>query len=256
MSDFRPRSNSEILDAAFEIYRRYFMVFMAINIFVAIPGAVSTYIGQAAVLARQPDGLFTSGLIRILAGFISPFTEGAIACTASAAYLGRPVDFEQSVRTAFSRPGRLFIAMFTKWILLGLGLILFIAPGLIVFKRYFALPMTVLFEDNKVGDAISRSRSLSAGNGTRIFALVGGVLLFTLIATMILGQTFASVSKGATMSAVATLILTTTISPFSTIVATLLYYDIRIRKEGYDIELMTQALATAPPSSPAPLASY
>lgn len=247
MSDFRPRSNSEILDASFEIYRRHFAVFLAINIFVAIPWAAASYIGQNALLLHQTDGIFTSAFIRLLGALLSPFTEGAMACAASAAYLGKPVDFETAVRAVFARPGRLFVAMFTKWILMILGLLLFIAPGLLVFKRYFALPMTVLFEDNKVGDAVTRSRVLSNGSGTRIFSLIGGVFLFTLLVTLFLTLSIASLSIGPATTAVATLVAGSIISPFITIVATLLYYDIRIRREGYDIELMTLALGTATP---------
>jgi hypothetical protein len=250
MSDFRPRSNSEILDASFEIYRRYFVVFIAINIFASLPVAAATYIGQNAVLLQQPGGFVTSFMVRFIGAFITPFTDGAITCAASAAYLGSSVDLEASVRAAFRRPARLFFAMFAKWILLVFGLILLIVPGLIVFKRYFALPMTVLFEDNNVGDAISRSRKLSNGNGSRIFILIGSVFVFTMLMTMFLTQAVASLSHGVAITAVVTLLIATTISPFSTIVSTLLYYDIRIRREGYDIELMTEALTA---DSPVPL---
>lgn len=242
MSDFRPRSNSEILDATFEIYRRYFTVFVAINIFAAIPVALSSYLGLTAILLQQPDAILTSYLVRVIGGLITPFTEGAMVCVASAAYLGMPVDLANSVRAAFRRPGRLFVAMFAKWILLVFGLVLFLVPGLIVFKRYFALPMTVLFEDNKVGDAISRSRQLSNDNGLRIFGLIGGVFVFTLVISAVLTKTITSLTNSAAITAVITLVVATAVSPFGTIVATLLYYDIRIRKEGYDIELMTQAL--------------
>ncbi|HEY5087517.1 MAG TPA: hypothetical protein VII66_09190, partial [Gemmatimonadaceae bacterium] len=70
---------------------------------------------------------------------------------------------------------------------------------------------------------------------------------FTVVVGAILGQTIMSLSNGA-IAAVGQLVLITAISPFSTVVATLLYYDIRIRREGYDIELMAQALnATSPP---------
>ena len=242
MSDLRPRSNSELLDAAFEIYRRYFVVFIAINVFASIPVAASSYIGQNAIVLHQTDGFVTSGLIRILGALITPFTEGAITFAASAAYMGTTVDLETVVRKAFDRPGRLFFSMFAKWVLFGFGLVFFIVPGLIVFKRYFAIPMTVLFEDNKVGDAISRSRQLSNGNGSRIFILIGGVFLFTFLITMFLSQMVTSVSSSAGVVAVITLIIATAIPPFATIVATLLYYDIRVRREGYDIELMNRAL--------------
>lgn len=246
MSDFRPRSSSEILDAAFEIYRRHFTVFIAISVFAAIPSAISSYIGEAAMLLHQTDGIFTSALVSFLGLFIAPFTVGAMSCAASTAYLGKQVDFEQSIRAAFRCPGRLFVAMVTKWILLFFGLVLFLVPGLIVYKRYFALPMTVLFEDTTVRGSVARSRELSNGNGKRIFSLNGGVFLFSTLVMLTLGQTIASISHGA-IAAVGRLIVNMTISPFGTIVATLLYYDIRICKEGYDIELMTQALNGASP---------
>lgn len=250
MSDFRPRSSSEILDAAFEIYRRHFVVFIAISVFAAIPGAIASYVGETALALHQVDAVLTSGLISFLGLFIAPFTEGSLSCATSAAYLGKTVDFEQSVRAAFVHPGRLFVAMVTKWILLAFGFLLLLVPGFIVYKRYFALPMTVLFEDNTVGDAVSRSRELSNGNGKRIFLLNGGVLVFTLIIMLTLEQMVTSISHGA-VAAVGRLLISMIISPFSTIVATLLYYDIRIRREGYDIELMTQALsATTPQLSP------
>lgn len=249
MSDFRPRSGSEILDASFEIYRRHFVIFVAINIFAALPAAAASYIGTNAALLQQPDGFVTSLLVRFVAGLITPFTEGAIACATSAAYLGMPVDLERAVRAALRKPGRLFVAMFTKWILLGFGLILFLVPGLVVFKRYFAIPMTILFEDKTVGDAISRSRALSRDNGLRIFALLGGVFTFTLLVVLVFTQTLGTVTHSVALAGVMTLLVATVISPFSTVVATLLYYDIRIRREGYDIELMTQALDAASPSS-------
>ncbi len=246
MSDFRPRSNSEVLDAAFEIYRRHFPVFIAISVFAAIPSAIASYIGEAALPIQATGGILNSAFVSFLGLFIAPFTEGAMACAASSAYLGKQVDIEQSVRAAFRRPGRLFVAMVTKWILLGFGLVFFLIPGLIIYKRYFALPMTVVFEDTTVGDAIARSRELSNGSGKRIFILNGGVFLFSTLVMLTLGQTIMSISHGV-IAAVGRLILTMTISPFSTVVATLLYYDIRIRREGYDIELMTQALDTNSP---------
>jgi len=246
MSDFRPRSSSEILDASFEIYRRNFAVFIAISVFTAIPSAIATYFSQPAMVLQRPDGIFTSALISLLGLLIAPFTYGSVACAASDAYLGKPVDVEHSVRAAFRRPGMLFGAMVRKWVLVSFGLALFLVPGLIVYKRYFALPMTILFEDNTIGSAVARSRELSNGSGTRIFSLNGGVLVFTTVVAFNLGLTITSFSHGA-IAAVGHLIVIMVLSPFSTIVATLLYYDIRIRREGYDIELMTQALDVTSP---------
>jgi hypothetical protein len=251
MSDLRPRSNSELLDAAFEIYRRHFVVLMAITVFAAIPWAISSFFAQSATFTHSPDDFMMSALVRFSGAFLAPFIEGAVAITVSDAYLGKPVEFERIIRETFRQPGRLFIAMCAKWILFIFGLFLLIVPGFIVFKRYFAVPMTVLFEDNKAGDAIARSRELSNGNGARIFTLIGGVYFFQIIVTAVLGQTVLSLSNGPVAVILQTAIATV-IYPFTVVVMTLLYYDIRIRREGYDIELMSQALdAAAPPLRPA-----
>ncbi len=247
MADFRPRSNSEILDVAFEIYRRYFLVFMAISIFAAIPVTISAYISETALLLHNMNGIMTAGVVRLIGGLIAPFTEGAIALTASAAYLGEQVDLGRIIRTTFSHPLRLFFTMILFWILLFLGFALIIIPGLVIFKRYFSTLLAVVLEGRSGRDAMRRSRQLADGNGSRIFALVGGVMIFVLLMFVFLSQGIAAISNG-TVGVVARLLLYAAVSPFSTIVITLLYYDIRIRKEGYDIELMTQALDVAPAS--------
>jgi len=42
------------------------------------------------------------------------------------------------------------------------------------------------------------------------------------------------------------------VAPFSIILLVLFYYDVRIRSEGYDLEMMTQQLlASAPATAPA-----
>ena len=248
MSDFRPRSSSELLDAAFEIYRRHFLVLMAISVFAAIPAAAASYVSDQAILTQSSGALMNGVLVRLAGLLISPFTAGAIAVTSSFAYLGEPVELGHVLRVVFAKPFRLFLAMISVAILVLLGLVLFIVPGFVAYKRYFAVLMVVLFEDKSMGKALPRSRELAAGNGTRIFGLIGAVFLFTVVVTMFLAGGLTAVTHGATRE-IGRLIIITVVNPFSTIVATLLYYDIRIRKEGYDIELMAEALV---PSSLVP----
>ncbi len=249
MSDFRPRSNSELLDAAFEIYRRHFLVLMAISVFAAIPAVLASYVAANAISAAtalSPASLLNGLLFRFVGLLISPFTTGAVACAVSAAYLGNDVELGSVLRATFAHPWRLFITMMAVGLLIGFGLILFIVPGLVFYKRYFSVLMVVLFEDRRLGDSMRRSRELAKGNGTRIFGLIGAVLVFSILVSMFLAFGLQSISSRP-LQEVGRLVIYTVINPFTTIVATLLYYDIRIRKEGYDIELMTQALGVASP---------
>ena len=48
------------------------------------------------------------------------------------------------------------------------------------------------------------------------------------------------------ISALVSVLATVLVTPFGMLVVVLLYFDLRIRKEGYDIEVMAQELASAP----------
>lgn len=244
MSDFRARSNTEILDAAFELYRRYFPIFFTIGIVATLPSVIALYLGTPATAITLNSLLTINGACRILSAFIYPFSEAAIIAATSSAYLNSSVDLTRAVRTALARPVQVLASVWATLLLLGIGFVLFIVPAFIVFKRYFAIPATVVLENRSVGSAMKRSRQLSNGNGKRIFALLGSVILFLLIISIMLGGLIASSGMGA-LSAIVELVVLAALNPFAAIVATLLYYDIRIRREGYDIELMADAMDVA-----------
>ncbi|HEV2641316.1 MAG TPA: hypothetical protein VGT98_01345 [Candidatus Elarobacter sp.] len=261
MSDFRARSNAELLDAAFEIYRRYFPAFFAISVVWALPSIVSVYFQQAVVassagVAKDPFAaltpaqtvMLTSLFVRVL---ITPFAEGAMTALASDAYLGAPTDLAAATRAALAHPWRLSIAWWTRAIFEFLGAMVFLVPGLVIFKRYFAIEPTVILEHRGVSDSIKRSRILADGSGVRIFVLIGGVWLFTVVVSIMLGGFITAVSQSAITGMLGVIVLAA-LYPFSIIITTLLYYDIRIRKEGYDIELLAAGLDTSPHPQPLP----
>lgn len=251
MPDVRPRTNAEILDAAFEIYRRHFWTFFAISFVVTLPSGTARYmLGQLSPTDRQSITIYlvTAWLI---AGTVAPFAESAFVTTTSNAYLGKTVDIVDSIRSAFVRPFRLFALVWIRALMLALGAILVIIPGLVVYKRYFAVVAAFTIEELPVGAAMRRSRELSNGNGTRVFFVPGAVLVFSLVAGSMLGAFLAALGKGTT-AAILYLLAIALFSPFGAIVMTLLYYDIRVRREGYDIELMAGALGTPTSSAASP----
>jgi len=77
------------------------------------------------------------------------------------------------------------------------------------------------------------------------------VLLTMLLAWVIYGAVFTILSLGVnlvlarnpTVSAVVGAIIMCFAYPFLGVVTTLLYYDLRVRKEGFDLEIMTEQLA-------------
>lgn len=141
------------------------------------------------------------------------------------------------------------------------GFILLIIPGVILGLGFFAIPAVAVLEPLGATQALSRSAALSRGLkghiGTSLFlvGLIVGVmelfaaLLGTGLAFLIHGgYSVSSVSFFVTVAQALAKICFGAVAPT---MATLLYYDARIRNEGYDIELMARTVDTATAQAPA-----
>jgi hypothetical protein len=143
-------------------------------------------------------------------------------------------------------------------------------PSIALYVRYaLAFPATAI-EDLTAHSAIDRSISLGEGGRWRIcggFLFPGvaaagfGLCCLLLIARL---QMVSPLLAGnpvvvAGLSGIVTLVGAVVFTPVSVIVLTVLYYDQRIRREGYDIERMMDAaglIAPAPPpAGESPIAS-
>ncbi|HET9399450.1 MAG TPA: hypothetical protein VFO34_00735 [Candidatus Acidoferrales bacterium] len=134
-----------------------------------------------------------------------------------------------------------------------------------------ALPV-LLVEDKGVVESMSRSGVLTRGNRGRIFLallviwciVLGVTAVFTMVPT---AYTFFSVLRGGRIpiwamvsNAILGGVAGTITGPFLAITLAVIYFDLRIRKEAFDLEtLMAAPAATLPPpeapqAPPAPLA--
>ncbi|MDE3721016.1 glycerophosphoryl diester phosphodiesterase membrane domain-containing protein [Nocardiopsis sp. N85] len=127
----------------------------------------------------------------------------------------------------------------------------------ILIRIYFAMPIVVL-ERVGVGAALARSWRLTQGSWWRVFGIVllSFVLIFfvsSLLSTPFSivsivpsfvgpGELWAAVASGAVMYVGNVLVYSVT-TPFTVGVTTLLYVDLRMRREGLDLRLHTAALS-------------
>ena len=120
---------------------------------------------------------------------------------------------------------------------------------------YLAVPALML-EDLRVTAAIGRGRRLTAGAFWRTFGIalltvvltqVGGALLSAPVSlatqalTMFGGVAPDSVMLVVVGNAVSSVIAAAFVAPFATAVTCLQYVDLRIRKEAFDVDLLTRA---------------
>ena len=139
-----------------------------------------------------------------------------------------------------------------------------IVPGVLLFLMWaLAVPAKVL-ENLGVTDAMSRSSDLTRGDRGRVFVIMllffvlslGVTLLLTLPIEVAAGVSSIFTVRRATAGwqvaiLAATFISQCSVGPLATIAFSLLYYDERVRKEAFDLQLMMTTLdANTLPDSP------
>jgi hypothetical protein len=268
---FRSRSATEIVDGTFRLYREHFVSFLTLSTLLYLPmiAVMIPMLRAMESVGEDPTALGAAliplSLVAVLAGiFWYPVMWGALMLSASERYLGRDIETGEALRRAFGRFGSLVGSWLLKWLVVFFAFFFFIVPGFYFIARFFAVPATVLLEHHDVGDGLGRSGQLSINQKWRILGtlLLAWAILFgisiavSMVVTIVVG--LAAVRRGDTVDATSSLLLQLPGMfayilglPIVVIVETLLYYDVRIRQEGYDIELMSAQLGGRTAEAPA-----
>jgi len=233
----RPRTASEIADAAFNLFRSNAKLLLVIAAVMYIPITIVNVI----FMPPQSDltgGAFTVRYILAVIGlFWSGLISGALAYAASARYLGADTSAGEAITAAFTRIFRLGVGMILRWMLVGAGVILLFVGSVYAFIFSFAMVQAMILENLGINAAWTRSRELVRDNKKHVFAtlLIAYIVLFVVfIAVVLIGAPVFLTNERilqVVQSAASVLIF-----PFVVCAETLLYYDLRIRKEGFDIE--------------------
>lgn len=239
----RPMSVGEILDGSLTVLRQHFGLFFALTV---ICLGVPTVMDLASTLPGRPNpGLaLLATLLRFL-GYL--LLTGASVHVVSEVYLQRTPQLSEALRFAAGKMGSLFISAFAATLVTFLAAIAFIIPAFIVACGYAVTVQVVVLESlPSATDSLGRSWALTKGFKGKAFLLgllMGVILLCVLIALfMVVGvaaTTFPLLVIPATILMALVLLF---VYPFSSCVLTLFYYDLRVRKEALDLELLGQQI--------------
>lgn len=281
----RPLGVGDLLDEMIRLYRNHFALLVGIAAVALLPFALLqnllTQLMMNAIPAalRSPAGaapndllltqLSTVGsywipiwIVALFSGVANIAVELAITHSVSEVYLGR----RPTIRGAYSA------ALRRLWRALWLTALVGVAVGLmaitiigIPFAIYFGVGwilsvQTLYLEGLGIRAAMSRSRALVRGSWWRVLGI--GILVgllgwvASLIAGVILGvvagfgSLFGTEGLGLALSTaisvVADSIAQVVPTPIWFCGLVLLYYDLRVRKEGFDLELMAREMGTTP----------
>ncbi len=271
--DLRPLSLGELLDRTFFLYRRNFLLFAGIA---AIPYALFFVINLAAALmptfarlspstGMAPRQLavaaVSGGLIALVAGIAGAiaflFSVGATVFAVSEIYAGRRTTIRESLRRVRGHAGTIFGVLVLSGLVVVAGFIALIFPGIYLMCRICVATPAALLEDLGPADSIRRSFALTrnfAGRAFMIyllyFAMAWGVIAVFQFPFMIM---VAVTAKQAQLQVLWRVLLqvgnflgSVLVAPVSTIGFSLFYYDLRVRKEAFDLQMMMQAIGGAP----------
>ncbi len=270
----RAMSVGDILDETVRLYRQNFRPFIAIAAILQIPLVIlqlvqGTIVGPTGASLLTSDGNLQAGatifyfLSTLVMGFVGLFVailmQGAFASAISQRYLGQEISVRSAYDAALPCFWRLLRAMLLVTLALTLLIITIIGiPVAIYFGIRWSLSTAAIVLEGKGARAgISRSTELVKGRWWRVlgvFALAAiGAYLLALIPSALFGGVLGVVlvvgGPNPTLTYMVSLLIGTFFgvlaAPIIPIISILLYYDLRIRKEGFDMQMLAASQAPA-----------
>jgi hypothetical protein len=210
-------------------------------------------------LNQQLGGIAISTILRIIAVLL---VSAACFRVIAQAYLGKRTDWRGSLSYALRHVGSLLWLGLLYLVGVGFATLFFILPGVWLYVAWaFAVP--ALFVEGKRGSkALGRSHELVKGRWWKTFAVLAiGFTLAGIVSSVVqfifVAGIFADSNNDAlvlVLSALAGIVGLAISTPFQAALITVVYFDLRVRKEGFDLELLAQAMAgdgsTAPERTP------
>ena len=288
----RPRSAIEIVDTAFTIWRQNIGQMTIIGIAATVPVIAAIALGFGSLFAgfgRSLDEAKLAAMVPMMLVMIVllllwvAVVDGAMTLAAGDAYHGREVSAANALRGAVSKGGTLVASNLLRMLLIMvvgavgaiavgassaassalaaiLGIVLFFSI-MLFFARLFATTNAVVFENSSATESVSRSLTLSKDSAWRIFGVILLVYVVLMVAQFAVGMVVQLVVSFMMRSPVIASLIGNVIGallyPFLSTALMVLYFDQRIRKEGYDLDVMSSGLPSDPvpvppsPSSPA-----
>jgi hypothetical protein len=267
-----PMTLSDIVDGSFKLLKANWRTVLLITAVFVVPlHIISAFVQRNLYGGRsffdainnptlQSSGdssnarLVIGGVVALVSLLVTPFVAGAISKVVAASYLGG----EETVGSALRATGRRTWALLCAWIVVhileAVGFLLCVFPGLVVMALFVAVAPAIVIEDLGPIRGLRRSARLLR---PRLFPVMGTALVAGLLAGVVgnalgtvpsFGALAIGLKYGWPLLAAGSILSALITTPFVAIVATLIYFDGRIRQEGFDLEIMAGELARRSPA--------
>lgn len=273
--EIRPRRATELVDASFQLLRRFYAQFVTVSALAMAPAVIYRIIERDAMTNPQmvtvnPWPFVGVGIVAILSIIVC---DAVLTIAVSQAYIDGAIDLGKAFGIGIRRILLVILASFFRGLLLMLvifavaavfgvlslmktpAILVLLVPFVMwlvvyVLLRTFALTPIVLLENAGPNTAMGRTLHLTKKCAAHVFFSLGlAYFLYFIVSGIVsvLGLTYLTQTTAGIIGALVII----PIYPLLAVVSTLLYYDLRIRKEGFDLEIMSRELGVMPAPIPA-----
>jgi hypothetical protein len=272
-ADLRPMSLGEVLDRTFNLYKSYFWLFAGIT---AMPFLVLLFVNvlTAAIQTSKLPGIHfpqsAAGSVGFFAGamlgaiffgllylFLLGAAQAATVFAVSDLYLHRTPSLRDCYKRVGAKAFRVIVILILVFLVSFVGFICLVVPGFILLARTsLAVPVSML-EGSKSIRSVERSMELTKGHALQmllifimvwvIASVVAAIFQFPLLIFVFnAARTHHAVSFSVLfLQHLCGFISQVVAAPIGTIAFSLMYYNLRVRKEAFDIQHLMASMGTA-----------
>jgi hypothetical protein len=263
LENLRPRGVGEILDAAVVLYRARFGALVRLTVLVVLPVqllnvliTLSTRPEDVTLGATGPAPVYDSSrafwvplagtvVMNLVLVLSTAFATAAVMHLVADTYLGGPATGSESAHLALRRLPAVLGLGVTVSVLVIIATFMCVLPGVFLQVAWVVAMPALLLEHKSIGQALSRSMALTKRRWWQCFAVhyVGSILtaLITFTLTLaVVGAVHVAVHGTEALAiaqGVAGAITSTLTTPFVAAAIIVLYFDLRVRGEGFDVQM-------------------
>ena len=273
----RPLDVGQKLDASIKLTTRNFGTLAGIILLLVGPVQLLTLVVTLSTLpddyivdgsfggGATPDsaddvsaGFWVGQIIVSLLGFLVYFLAPAACFKAIGnAYLGEKPSAVESIRYALSRLHSILWVSILAGLAALAGLLLLIIPGIYIWVIFALAVPALMLEGSRGTKALGRSNQLVKDHWWQAFGFLLMAYFLMFVIAFILGGILGAISFAAVdeesitavvLNNVVNLLAQLVTTPFVAAATIVLYFDLRIRKEAFDLQLLAQAIGGKAPT--------
>lgn len=227
----------EVIVRTWNVLSRHFLTFIVlVGIAELIPLLIAfypRYSGTVRIASRTDAFVFTV-LVFLLQFILTSFAQAIVVFAAFQDLRGRPVSAAESFRQGVSRLFPVIVASILAGLLVGLGWLFCLVPGLIAMAAMAVVLPACVVERLGPIESMSRSNDLTSGHWWPIIGVGAAWAIIVFVVSLAIRQAMPGVQTLPTQ--LVTWAWQVIAGSFSSVYAAILYHDLRAVREGIGID--------------------